>query len=259
MTDLEREEANLAQLLRRILASASKEEIERNPVLKKIKEISDGIGIKRTAKQLVEKAEVSSVEPEETAAAIAKKAWLNLIESHRQDIEKNYALTANYIRGYYERRIMPYLAKPSYEPNGGDKLFRGMLLTIPELENVIKNGLDINLAHRPAGGGKPVLSFSSNTYEAVSGIFRPGREKREAVGVVVKIKQTSAHKLLDDPGLNPAKTIYHSYQSVPAEDIEGVYIWGSYGLENINELTKKIHTGTADDKWLKDLDNLFSR
>jgi hypothetical protein len=190
----------------------------------------------------------------------ANENWLNLVKTYGKEILKNYSLTRNYIEGYYERRVLPYLAKHSFSSNSDTHLFRGMIVTIPELEHIIKNGLELNKTswHTGAQGGKAVISFSSSSHEAQGYIFQ-SKVKEGTVGIVVEVKKTPSYKLLDDAELNSSKTIYHNYNNVAPEEITGISIYDGYGTGTLEIIIKKIQDGTASHSWVKDFDRMFLR
>lgn len=206
---------------------------------------------------------INMPEPEKiTASAVEQppvknKEWLETITRNEKELENYYSLTPDFISGYYGRRILPYLANPSYTPENTDFLFRGMLLNVQDLKDILKDGLLLEKTSWNVGAEdkKPIISSSSNYEEAKSYIFQSDRKDR-GIGVVVKLTKTKEDRLWHDDKLNRTKTIYHTYSSIPASRIADIAIFGQYGMEKLNTVEEKIKSGrAANTSWL----NSFSR
>ena len=157
---------------------------------------------------------------------------------------QSYGLPSEYRDWYYTRRVDPYLSRPHYknieEP---DVLYRGMLLSPPQLRHILEHGLELKYVTWTAGG--PGISFSSNLQEAKTYIFHASTHLPPGLGVVVKVKRSPDIQLVLDPNLNPSRTIFKTGQDVPANQILEVLILGPYGFEALTEVTQKIQTGRA--------------
>ena len=178
----------------------------------------------------------------------------------REDLMKGYHLPSSYLNSYYARRVEPFLAKPHYaEVVKPQSFYRGMYITLDELENILKNGMKKDLVRwNSAGGG---ISFSSNVNEAATYIFQSGSEAKKGIGVVFKVKASPEMILADDPILNSTRTIFKKHSDVQAGEIEDVYIWGEYGLESLSEVSKKSLNGKIKphETWTGIFDQGFSR
>ncbi len=168
--------------------------------------------------------------------------FLQRIKSLHGDLLKGYQLPEQYLVGYFARRIEPYLSKPTYkEVKHPDVLYRGLLLTPTELENIFRNGMELSkVSWVTAGGG---ISFSSNVNEAASYIFQVEKFKENAIGVVFEVKMSESMVIVDDPVLNSTRTIYKKHSDIKKEEITNVYVWGRYGLESLNEVENKSKQG----------------
>ncbi|MDO5764691.1 MAG: hypothetical protein Q4P84_03175, partial [Elusimicrobiales bacterium] len=179
---------------------------------------------------------------------------------YRDEILKGYHLPFNYIEGFYLRRIHPYLAKPSYTPDGDKNiLFRGMLLTPEELSEVMRKGFSPSTSNWNTGtDGRAAVSFSSSSVEAAHYIFQQGF-KKNTIGVVFEVRRLPAMV----PGLsrlyNSTKTIYYSYEDIAPENIVDVLVWGEYGLERLEDIIHKAARGEIRPHtvWTSQFDGLF--
>ncbi len=213
---------------------------------------------------------------QETAPDVALKLQQKAIENnfarltggidlltYRDDLLNSYHLTRSYMEGFYERRILPYLSKPKWNPalESDQVLFRGMLLTPEELDKILKEGFSPKTSTWNVGtDGRNAVSFSSNSSEAESYIFQSGH-KTDGIGVLFIVKRTPKIVLGTDLKLNPTKTIYYSYEDVPAQDIIEVrFHIGKggipYSLPNIL-LNAKKGSLTPNTLWVHQFDSLF--
>jgi len=207
----------------------------------------------------------TKINSSKSSTVMTAQEMYSTVSLNAEQIKKYYGLNDTYINGYYDRRIYPYLSKPTFVPNSQNTVYRGMLLTIDELKDIIKNGIDINKTSWNVGakGNAKIISSSSSSSEAKSYIFQSsdgGRLAKGAIGVVVEFTKTPSEKLFDDPKLNRTKTIYHTYSSIPANRIVGIYIYGEYGLESLQEVSDKIKSGkAADTRWHDSFGSSVSR
>jgi hypothetical protein len=151
---------------------------------------------------------------------------------------KGYYLPPDYLSSYYARRIEPRLDRPDYSSVANPQvLYRGMYITPDQLEFILEYGMALNQVKWTAAGGG--ISFSSNANEAASYIFQSGQDRINGVGVVFKVRMSSAMQAVNDPVLNRTRTIYKKQSNVMPNEIVDVYLWGQYGLENLDEIIRK--------------------
>ena len=151
---------------------------------------------------------------------------------------KGYYLPPDYLADYYARRIEPRLDRPDYQSVLNPQvLYRGMYITPDQLEFILESGMALNQVKWTAAGGG--ISFSSNANEAASYIFQSGSDRKAGVGVVFKVRMSSAMQLVNDPVLNRTRTIYKKQSNVLPGEILDIYIWGQYGLESFDEIIRK--------------------
>lgn len=167
--------------------------------------------------------------------------------AYKEAILRGYHLPDEYLEGYFMRRIFPYQAKPAYAPSpkSDTVLYRGMLLTPEELSKILREGFSPKTAKWNAGtDGRPAVSLSSSHQEASHYIFQSGG-KTNGVGVIFEVRRTPAMELGADEVLNKTKTIYYSYEDIPAKDIVGVSLWGEYGTVPLQDVLEKAKEGTV--------------
>jgi hypothetical protein len=187
---------------------------------------------------------------------------LNQFKQVKDQLTNSYHLPPNYTSGYFARRIEPYLSKPHYtEIAQTEKLYRGMYLSLDQLETILKEGMQTEKVRWTAAGGG--ISFSSSATEASSYIFHAASNKKVGFGVVFQVKMTKKMELADDPVLNSTRTIFKSQVDIPREEIQKVFIWGEYGLESLEEILGKLQKGKLKphDSWTNifDQNQGFSR
>lgn len=176
------------------------------------------------------------------------------------EVENGYHLPENFISGYYQRRIFPYQAKPSFTKTD-DNMYRGMYITVDELANILRNGFETKYNTWQAAGGKGIYLTSSIT-EADSYIFQSvDFKKKNAIGVVFKLENGDYAKPVEDAVLNSTETIFKSDGDVPSDKIKDIYIRGQYGLESLGDILKKAENGeiTPNTKWVNQFDGMFAR
>lgn len=165
------------------------------------------------------------------------------ILQYRSELLKGYQLPEEYIEGFFLRRIFPYLQKPSYTPDKNESiLFRGMLLSPEELVEILKKGFSPATTKWNTGAKAPAVSFSSSSAEATHYIFQSGY-KEGAIGVVFEVRKKPSMELGESQTYNSTRTIYYSYEDVPAEDIVDVLVHGEYGLESLEKILDKAAKG----------------
>ncbi len=178
--------------------------------------------------------------------------------TYRDDILKGYYLTPKYLYGFYTYRVCHWLDHPTWDPDpqSDQVLFRGMLLTPEELDKILKEGFSPKTSTWNVGtDGRNAVSFSSNSSEAESYIFQ-AEHKENGIGVLFTVKRTPNMVLGTNPQLNPTKTIYYSYEDVPAEDIVEVYIRGQYGDIRLSDILNNAQKGTIKpNDWVHQFDN----
>jgi hypothetical protein len=162
------------------------------------------------------------------------------VKKFRSEIEQGYQLPDHFTNAYFARRIEPYLQRPSYTPsaNSDQFLFRGMFIELSDLEEILEKGMSINKAVWSAVGGRG-LYYTSSEQEAISYIFQNAGKKTKGVGVVFKVKRTGDMNLMIDPQHNPTNTIFKSDLDLLPEQIENIYLYGQYGLEDIDSIFAK--------------------
>ncbi|WP_432634252.1 hypothetical protein [Candidatus Avelusimicrobium sp.] len=184
------------------------------------------------------------------AGITPQQVWINDVETHRAAILASYHLPQNYIEGFYMRRIDPYRSRPEqiYHPdkNSDKVLYRGMIITPEELTAILKKGFSPKDSTWNTGTDErgAAVSLSSSYNEASHYIFQSGY-KKDGIGVVFVVKRKPTMELGKDPELNSTKTIYYSYEDIPASDILDVYIHGEYGPESLSQIVEKINAGTT--------------
>ena len=198
--------------------------------------------VKISSSQMQEAVERSRVNraKRERALLVADVLW------KRDALLSGYYLPENFLEGFFFRRIYPYQSKPTYTPDkdSDQYLYRGMLITPEELATILRVGFSPKTATWNAGtGGKNAVSLSSSIAEATHYIFQSGA-KKDGIGIVFKVRRHPYMELGKDPELNRTKTIYYSFQDIPASDIADVYVFGEYGLEFLNAILQKAKDGT---------------
>ena len=188
---------------------------------------------------------------QQRAAGITpQQVWIKDIETHRAAILASYHLPQNYIEGFYMRRIDPYRSRPQmiYHPekNSDKVLYRGMIITPEELTAILKKGFSPKDSKWNTGTDErgAAVSLSSSYNEASHYIFHNGY-KKDGIGVVFVVKRKPTMELGKSEEFNSTKTIYYSYEDIPAEDILDVYIHGEYGPEALSQIVEKINAGTT--------------
>ncbi len=166
---------------------------------------------------------------------------LKQLSNHlKSSLLDSYQLPVEYTSQYYARRIEPKLSKPQFlEVKNPKKLYRGMFLSVDELENILQIGLKLADVNWTAGTGK-AISFSSDINEAATYIFQNANERKIGIGVVFEVKNDSRFKFLDNITLNSTKTIFSIDRNINADEINNIYIWGEYGLENFSDIKQKV-------------------
>lgn len=172
---------------------------------------------------------------------------------YKEGILRGYHLPEEYLEGYFMRRIFPYQSKPTYSPGPKSDtfLYRGMLLTPEELSKILREGFSPKTAKWNAGtDGRPAVSLSSSEQEATHYIFQSGF-KQNGIGVVFEVRRSPLMELGKDPVLNRTKTIYYSYEDIPAGDIVNVYILGEFGWNSLEKIIGAAKEGTISShtKW----------
>ncbi len=187
---------------------------------------------------------------------------LGLIQNtlrYRDEILAGYHLPQNYVEGFFDRRIYPYLSRPTYLPGKEeDVLFRGMLVTPEELVEILKGGFSPKTSTWTAGADGAAVSFSSSPVEASHYIFQSGY-KKDGIGVVFKVKKLPAMQLGQNKDLNSTRTIYYSYEDVPAGAILSVSVRGEYGQENLESVLQAAQEGKIKphQRWTSQFDNFL--
>ncbi len=172
---------------------------------------------------------------------------------YKEGILRGYHLPEEYLEGYFMRRIFPYQSKPTYlpGPKSDTLLYRGMLLTPEDLSKILREGFSPKTAQWNAGtDGRPAVSLSSSEQEATHYIFQSGF-KQNGIGVVFEVRRSPLMELGKDPVLNRTKTIYYSYEDIPAGDIVNVYILGEFGWNSLEKIISAAKEGTISShtKW----------
>lgn len=180
---------------------------------------------------------------------------------YKEGILRGYHLPEEYLEGYFMRRIFPYQSKPTYSPGPKSDtfLYRGMLLTPEELSKILREGFSPKTAKWNAGtDGRPAVSLSSSEQEATHYIFQSGF-KQNGIGVVFEVRRSPLMELGKDPVLNRTKTIYYSYEDIPAGDIVNVYILGEFGWNSLEKIIGAAKEGTISShtKWTGQFGHLF--
>ena len=186
--------------------------------------------------------------------------WISGVLLYKNEILRGYHLPADYLDGFFLRRIQPYQSRPDYTAdNDSDQfLYRGMLLTPEELANIMRVGFSPKDAKWNSGtDGRSAISLSSSSTEASHYIFQNG-SKKEGIGVIFKIRRKPTMELGKDPVLNKTQTIYYSYQDIAPADIATVYLWGEYGFESLPSILKKAQEGTLrSNSWTNQFNSIF--
>lgn len=184
------------------------------------------------------------------AGITPQQVWIDEVHKYRAELLASYHLPQNYIEGFYMRRIDPYRSRPEqiYHPdkNSDKVLYRGMIITPEELTAILKKGFSPKDSTWNTGTDErgAAVSLSSSYNEASHYIFQSGY-KKDGIGVVFVVKRKPTMELGKDPELNSTKTIYYSYEDIPASDILDVYIHGEYGPESLSQIVEKINAGTT--------------
>lgn len=182
------------------------------------------------------------------------------LKESQKDIERGYHLPENFICGYYERRILPYLDRPTYSKTD-DYLYRGMYITVDELANILKNGFEVKYNTWNAVGGKGIF-FSTSIREADDYIFQSTDfHKKNALGVVFKMENGDYAQMVEDPVHNATKTIYKCPGDVPNEKIVDIYLRGQYGLERLGDIIDKARKDgiESNTSWVGQFDRYLMR
>lgn len=182
------------------------------------------------------------------------------LKASQKDIEKGYHLPENFISGYYERRILPYLDRPTYSKTD-DFLYRGMYITADELANILQNGFEVKYNTWNAVGGKGIF-FSTSIREADDYIFQSTDfHKKNALGVVFKMENGDYAQIVEDPVHNATKTIYKCPGDVPSEKIVDIYLRGQYGLERLGDIIDKARKDGIESNasWVGQFDRYLMR
>ncbi|MBS1959075.1 MAG: hypothetical protein JST80_06380 [Bdellovibrionales bacterium] len=168
------------------------------------------------------------------------------VESNREAILKAHLLPEDYTRGYYSRRIEPYLAKTRYpEIKNPKKLYRGMFLSVDALAEILEKGMALDkVTWQAVDGG---VSFSSSIQEASTYIFHNGDDRGARIGVVFEVTTSGDMYSPEDAELNPTNTIFKLQRDLKPQEITELYVWGQYGLESLQRALELIQGGkTAD-------------
>lgn len=178
----------------------------------------------------------------------------------RDALVSGYYLPENFLEGFFFRRIYPYQSKPTYTPDkdSDQYLYRGMLVTPEELATILRVGFSPKTSTWNAGtGGKNAVSLSSSVTEALHYIFQSGA-KKDGIGIVFKVRRSPSMELGKDKELNRTKTIYYSFEDIPASAIADVYVYGEFGLEFLNTILQKAKEGTIKpNTWTNQFDRTF--
>lgn len=187
---------------------------------------------------------------QQRAAGITpQQVWIDEVHKYRAELLAAYHLPQNYIEGFYMRRIDPYRSRPEmiYHPekNSDKVLYRGMIITPEELTAILKKGFSPKDSKWNTGTDErgAAVSLSSSYNEANHYIFQNGY-KKDGIGVVFVVKRKPTMELGKSAEFNSTKTIYYSYEDIPASDILDVYIHGEYGPESLSQIVEKINAGT---------------
>ena len=180
----------------------------------------------------------------------------DLLLKNKAQVINGYALTDDFLEGYYLRRIYPYLSKPSFQADKSGHLYRGIYMTVDELAATLKDGFltKMNTWSTGAKKGQQMISFSTSTGEAMTYIFQTSGHHPNGIGVVFEVdKDLPGLEYWNDPVLNSTKTIYHCYKDVPANRIRNVYIYGEFGLESLVEILIKAQKGQvkSNQDWVR--------
>lgn len=184
------------------------------------------------------------------------------VSQYKQQLLEGFMLTDTFLEGYYMRRIERYLPTPENRYGMGvenpEKLYRGMLITPDELETILEKGFSPKDSHWNVGtDGRDAVSFSSSSIEARDYIFHAAGTKKNAIGVVFEVENSPQYVLGTDEKLNRTKTIYYSYDDVPADKIIGVSIFHGEGTESLGSIVEKIKKNALPSRdWVKVFDNL---
>ncbi len=193
-----------------------------------------------------------------TAGAVAG-VTIDALLKHKDEINKGFVLSDSYLDGYYQRRVQPYQARPTYTPSDDEHLYRGMLLNVDDIANIMENGLETRFNTWQTAGGKGVY-FSSSEREADDYIFQAA-SKKDGLGVVVEVEKGDFAQEVVDPVYNSTKTIYKAPGDVPKEKITNIFIRGEYGLESLSKIIEKAENGEikSNEKWVSQFDKMFDR
>lgn len=180
---------------------------------------------------------------------------------NRDALVRGYNLPREFIEGFYFKRIERYMSNPDYaaDKRSDTVLFRGMLVTPEELAKILQVGFSPKTSSWNAGtGGSAAVSLSASSVEAGHYIFQSG-VKKDGIGVVFEVRRKPYMVLGTDPVLNRNKTIYYSFQDIPAEEIVGVSVWGEYGLERLSTILEKAKNGEIKSNrgWTGQFGNIF--
>lgn len=172
------------------------------------------------------------------------------ISQYETNLEKNFSLSEEYARWYFQRRIEPTLSKPNYQSiNIPSVLYRGMFISLKQLKKILKEGMkteDVEWTTGDKDNANAGISFSSNMTEASSYIFHNAHKKFNdglGVGVIFRVRKGNDYELLDNEALNRTKTIYKKYNDISPDEIDEIYLWGEYGPQKISDAIQKIKVG----------------
>lgn len=159
------------------------------------------------------------------------------------DILNAYHLPANYLNGYYARRVEPTLHKSREEIPNPEVLYHGGYMSLADLQNILRHGLLAKRTQWTALGGAAVY-FSSHSLEAQNYIFQGTDNLPDGVGVLFKVKKRESMHVVIDATSNPTRTIFKSDSDVPPEDILEVYLAGETGFVLLADVLQKQREGT---------------
>ncbi len=161
------------------------------------------------------------------------------LKTYKEYVIQGFQLPPAYTEPFYQRRIEPYLNRPRYEgPAVPKSLFRGMYLNWDQMTEITEKGMTTEQVTWTAFVGQS-LSFSSNTEEAASYIFKNADARPGGIGVVFKVRASKDMISLADPVHNTTKTIFSLNRNLKPNEIEDVYLWGEYGLESVRTILER--------------------
>lgn len=191
-------------------------------------------------------------------SAAYRLQWLDAVGEHREEILKAHRLPVAYTRGYYARRIEPYLSKTRYpEIKDPKMLYRGVFLSVDQLIEILEKGMKLGKVNWTAVGGG--LSFTSSVQEASTYIFHNADDRPEGIGVVFEVKRRDEMVLAVDKDLNPTHTIFKLHEDLAPEEITNFFIWGQYGLESVDKIIERARADllTNHEEWTHQFSTIF--